>query len=116
MSTKQSTRARTPEGVLKREVASYLEGLAAWGKLMLLRLNAGDFIEVRGRYRRRVKGCPKGTADLLVVYNSRIVFLELKGPAGRQTPEQQAFEQMAKARGCEYHIIHSVEEVKGVIE
>lgn len=116
MSKSKSTRARTPEGVLKREVDNYLQELADQGKLILLRLNAGDFLDVRGGYRRRVKGCPKGTADMLVVYDSRIVFLELKGPTGRQTPEQKAFEQTAKERECEYHVVRSLDQVKEVIE
>ena len=54
---------------LKRTVEDYLQYQQNQGKLVYLRLNAGDFIEVRGETRRRVKGCPKGTADFLVLQN-----------------------------------------------
>ena len=65
------------EAELKQSVTDYLEILQAQGHLLFLRLNAGDFIELRGNSRRRIKGCPKGTADLLVLAEGKVTFLEL---------------------------------------
>ncbi len=55
------------EAQLKKTVEDYLQYGANQGQWVFLRLNSGDFIETRGETRRRIKGCPKGTADFLVI-------------------------------------------------
>ena len=47
------------EADLKRAVTDFLEIGQSQGRWVYLRLNTGDFIEVRGKTRRRVKGCPR---------------------------------------------------------
>ena len=47
------------EADLKRTVEDYLQIGQNQGKWIFLRLNAGDFIEVRGNTRRRIKGCQR---------------------------------------------------------
>jgi len=106
------------EGELKLAVSDYLQFAQNQGKLYFDRLNSGDFIEVRGKTRRRVTGCRKGTADFFVLtkykcglWIPRIIFLELKSPRGRSTPEQGAFKKMVEDQLAEYHIVRSIEEV-----
>ena len=105
------------EGQLKSAVSDYLEIGQNQGKWVYLRLNAGDFIEVRGNTRRRIKGCPKGTADFVVIRAQRgtfrvypkVIFIELKSEKGRWPAEQRAFKKMVEMQGCEYHLIRSFE-------
>jgi len=104
------------EGSLKSMVEDWLQIQENAGKLKHLRLNAGDFIEVRGNSRRRVRGCPPGTADLEVIISGRTIFLELKSSKGKQTKEQKEFEHDVKAQGCEYHIVRSFENLQEVIK
>uniref|UniRef100_A0A6M3XS64 VRR-NUC domain-containing protein n=1 Tax=viral metagenome TaxID=1070528 RepID=A0A6M3XS64_9ZZZZ len=115
------------ESELKHAVEEYLQFQQNLGRLLFLRLNAGDFIEARGETRRRIKGCPKGTADLLVLqgYESASpeeccdscvpIFLELKSDTGKQRPEQLDFQGMVEEQNAEYHIVRSVEEVMELV-
>ena len=76
------------ESELKLSVEQYLQYGQNQGKWMFLRLNSGDFKEVRGETRRRIKGCPKGTADFIIIkgwypfsaliLDTYVFFLELK--------------------------------------
>ena len=110
------------EADLKRGVEDYLSIGQNQGKWIYLRLNSGDFIEVRGQTRRRIRGCPKGTADFVVMKScfenknpwmpqTIVIFLELKSTKGKQTQEQRDFQKMAEAQGCEYYVIRSIDEL-----
>ena len=126
------------EGQLKRQVEDYLEFAQNQGKLVYLRLNAGDFIEVRGDTRRRIKGCQAGTADLMVireiklqlkkatrkfinelgfenVVTPEVIFLELKSAKGKQSDAQKEFQVLVEAQGCSYFLIRSIEKVMEVM-
>ena len=115
------------EGDLKSAVRDYLQILQNQGKLIFLQLNAGDFIEVRGNTRRRVRGCPAGTADYIVIRSCRsrfqgdscilrlVDFIETKSRKGRQTPEQKEFQRLVGAQGCGYHLVRSLEELIAII-
>ena len=108
----------------KYAVEQYLQILQNQGKLVFLRLNAGDFIVARGgKFERRIKGCPKGTADLLVIRKENwdgvvsecgVYFFELKSDKGKQSPEQKEFQVAVEAQCTEYHIIRSVEQVQEI--
>lgn len=110
------------EGELKLAIEEYLQYGQNQGKWMFLRLNAGDFIEVRGNTRRRIKGCPKGTADFFVLTSfqcglwiPRPMFLELKSHTGKQTKEQKEFQEMVTVHCAGYYIIRSVEELMEIL-
>lgn len=114
------------EADLKRTVTEYLDILQNQGKLVWLRLNAGDFIEVRGNTRRRIKGCPAGTADIQVIvkwwpqgapnkWETRVVFIELKSEKGKQSPEQGAFQKIVEAQGASYFIVRELETLQEIL-
>jgi hypothetical protein len=104
------------ESELKSVIVDYLEICQRQGKLYWDRLNSGDFIEVRGPTRRRVKGCRKGTADLFILSDSRVIFLELKSEKGKQTETQKEFEMTMKLYGNEYYIVKSFEDLETILE
>ena len=60
-------RVEMKEADLKKTVIDLLQYKQNLGELVFFRLNSGDFIEVRGDTRRRIKGCMKGCADILVL-------------------------------------------------
>ena len=114
------------EAQLKRQVQDYLEYGTNQGKWLYLRLNAGDFIEIRGETRRRIKGCPEGTSDLLVIKGRfmedgrrfgrpRVHFIELKSARGKQSPAQGAFQKLVETQGASYFVIRSVEELEEIL-
>ena len=100
------------EADLKLAAAEYLEYLTNQGYLYADRLNSGEVIEVRGKTRRRIKLCRKGTADFYVLRGGHAIFLECKkGKTGKQSPEQRAFEILVKEQGASYYLIRSIEEL-----
>ena len=110
------------EASIKRAITDYLEIGQAQGRWVYLRLNSGDFIEVRGDTRRRIKGCMAGTSDLLVIKQSEceygcptVIFIELKSAKGRQSPEQRAFQKLVEMQRASYNIVHSFEELENIL-
>lgn len=108
------------EADIKRAIDDYLQYGQNAGKWLFLRLNSGEFIEVRGETRRRIKGCPAGTSDFLVIREADfeghdVIFLEVKSPTGKQSKEQIIFQALAEAQGAEYHLIRSVEELQKIL-
>lgn len=105
------------EADLKRQIEDWLTLQQNLGNLLWLRLNAGDFIEVRGETRRRVKGCPKGTADLFILKSGLPpMFIELKATGGRMSQEQRDFGAMVFKHGGFYCVMQSLDEVMGILD
>jgi len=119
------------EAQIKKGVDDYLTYAMNQGKLWFCRLNAGDFIELRGNSRRRIKGAPPGTADYIViqhggiqmyhaiqrrVYKSHstaiVTFIECKSSEGKQSPAQCKFEKIIALFNCRYFIVRSVEDLQ----
>jgi hypothetical protein len=118
------------EAEVKRGCEDYLEVMRSQGKLWFCRLNAGDFIEVRGDIRRRIKGAPAGTADLIVIQPGNIqifhamqrkihkeyklafvTFVECKSTKGKATKKQNEFEEFVTGLHCRYVVVRSVDEL-----
>jgi len=113
------------EAELKLAVSQYLEYKTNLGELYADRLNSGAIYEKRGDRVYGVKLCREGTADFVVLKGDidtmlrprcRIIFLELKGEKGKQSPEQAEFQKLVEAQGASYFIIRSIEELQGVLE
>ena len=106
-------------------------------KIFWLRMNAGDcFGETNGR-KWRIKGHAPGTADLLVltkmgtllrdvftvgeplaiaqkdrncmIFTFRPLWIELKAPGKKQTPEQKEFQKDVTERGMTYLLVDDVQ-------
>jgi Holliday junction resolvase len=57
-------------------------------------------------------GSLKGLADLTAIKNSRVLWIEVKTPRGKQSDYQIEFEAAIKAHGGEYVLADSVEVVE----
>jgi len=57
-----------------------------------------------------------GRADLIGVFRGRFVALEVKTTRGRQTAEQQMFQQLIERKGGEYAVLRSVEDARSWLE
>lgn len=62
-------------------------------------------------------GMRKGAADLVVcLYNAISIYLEVKDPLkGTQKKDQKLFQTKLEERGFEYHVVYSVDDVKGIL-
>ncbi len=65
-------------------------------------------------FRRLPKGSVKGLPDIMVITDGGfVVFLEVKDKS-KQSPDQVIFQQRCKEKGCEYHIVRSLEDIKNI--
>jgi len=102
---------------------------------MYLRLNAGDSFRPGANGKLyKVRGCPKGTSDLLILASSkeayldlvdakkvtctikekaypRPLFVEFKAEKGKQTVEQATFEYDVAQLGYEYWLVKSLDDL-----
>jgi len=55
----------------------------------------------------------RGIPDVIVITDGGyVVFLEIKRPKAKQSPDQLIFEKRCIEKGAEYHVITSVEQLK----
>jgi hypothetical protein len=94
---------------VKQTCESFLYSLMNLDRLIYLRLQAGDLIIGEGDAKRRVRCCPKGTSDGLVIVPNptRVVFVEYKStrPGAKQTREQAVFDKQVTAQGHQYWLV-----------
>ena len=103
------------ESDLSRVVRDYLQIGMNQLRWHWLRLNAGDMYQTAGGKTWKVSLQEKGTADYLVLYAGRVIWLELKGDKGSQSRDQILFQNKAEALGHEYRVIRDLDEVMEVI-
>lgn len=94
----------TPEGLVSKQIQSYLTSRDHWW----IRMNVGAFKTAGGGFMR----CGKpGQADLLCYSQRGLYWIEVKGPKGKQSELQKAFEDEVKDRGMVYILARSVHDV-----
>lgn len=87
--------------------AAILVAVTALPGAMFWRASAGLFKNQRGGFvRANAVGCP----DVLGVYQGRFVGIEVKTPAGRQSPAQKRFQAAVARAGGVYVLARSVAE------
>lgn len=84
----------TPETLLKRDVKRYLS-LTGWFCFPVL----------------QGLGAYKGIPDIIACRKGVTLFCEIKSPKGKQSPDQQEFEQRIKEAGCIYLLIRDVDDL-----
>ena len=60
-------------------------------------------------------GVHAGFADLMVICDGRILFLELKAPKGRLRPSQEAFRDAVQAQGFGWALVRSLDDALGAL-
>lgn len=106
-----------PEAKLKRAAIAALRIVLARRGGKVLRLNAGLMVLGKGTSRRVVQGVEPGTPDLLVMLpKGRTVWIELKAPNGKLTPEQARWHGEACGLDHRTAVCRTVREVLEAIE
>jgi hypothetical protein len=101
-----------------------LLALCGTGEVLLERNNIGSGYLVRdqkhtpqqerARFGKYGYANPGG-ADYVGVYKGRALYVELKTPEGRQSPEQRQFQQRVERHGAIYRILRSVEDAHALL-
>ena len=121
------------ESDVMRQISDFLDVKMASGSLYWDRLNSGNAYvgNIYGENKWKISLCRKGTADIIVLKGipfpmalrpeevpaviCQVIYLEVKGPKGKQSQEQFEFETLVKEQGAEYYVVRSLEEVMEII-
>ena len=100
------------ESVIQKGVLDYLVWAATRHKIYWFRAGVGTLRTASGRVFKTGKaGCP----DIVCVFKSRFIGLEIKTLKGRQSSRQKEAQAEIEAAGGEYYIIRSIADVKKII-
>ena len=112
------TRRGTPEADLQRAVVHALR--VALPRSAIIHHSANEVTEPGPRGARRQAiltgmGVHPGFADLMVLCDGRVLFLELKAPKGRLRPSQEAFRDAVRAQGFGWALVRSLDDALGTL-
>jgi hypothetical protein len=112
------TRRRPPEADLQRSVVQAMR--FALPRTAIIHHCANEVTEPgpRGAKRQAIiggMGVHAGFADLMVICDGRVLFLELKVPKGRLRPDQEAFRDTVLAQGFGWALVRSLDDALGAL-
>jgi hypothetical protein len=112
------SRRGTPEADLQRAVVQALR--LALPRTAIIHHSANEVTESgpRGAKRQAIlagMGVHPGFADLVVMCDGRVLFLELKAPKGRLRSEQETFRDAILAQGHGWALVRSVDDALGAL-
>jgi hypothetical protein len=107
------TRRGTPEADLQRSVVQALR--TALPRTAIVHHCANEVTEAGPRSAKRQAilvgmGVHAGFADLMILCDGRVLFLELKSPKGRLRPTQEAFCDAVLAQGFGWALVRSLDD------
>ncbi len=111
-------RRGTPEADAQRAIVSALR--IALPRDAIVHHCANEVTEAgpRGAKRQAIlvgMGVHPGFADLIVLSDRRVLFLEVKAPKGRLRPAQEAFRETVLAQGFGWALVRSVDDALGAL-
>lgn len=111
-------RRGTPEDDLQRSVVQALR--FALPRTAIIHHCANEVTEPGPRWAKRQAilvgmGVHPGFADLMVLCDGRVLFLELKSPKGRLSPDQEAFRDAVQAQGHGWALVRSLDDALGAL-
>ncbi|MFA5299102.1 MAG: hypothetical protein WC389_12920 [Lutibacter sp.] len=105
------------EAQLKKSIQDYLQVLENQGVLYWDRLNSGELLVLnKDESKRLVKLCRKGTADIIILFSKKVIYLETKKLGGEQGESQKEFEFKVKNQGAEYYLVDTYEKFLSMID
>jgi hypothetical protein len=89
--------------------------LGSTGEILLHRNNVGMARMPNGSPVRFGVGNPGGS-DFVGVYRGRALYIEIKTPIGRVSPEQRAFAACVERHGAIYRVLRSVDDAHALLQ
>jgi hypothetical protein len=102
---------KDPEGKLQAEIIQYLQSRKIYAFSVP---NEGKGRSVVAQMQLIAMGLKSGVSDLVVVLPGKVIFMEVKTPEGKQSSQQEKFEQIVKDLDHDYHVVRSVDDVKNL--
>ena len=111
-------RRSTPEADAQRAIVQALRFALPRDSIVHHSVNEVTEAGPRGAKRQAIlvgMGVHAGFADLMVLSDGRVLFLELKAPKGRLRPEQEAFREAVQAQGFGWALVRSLDDALGAL-
>jgi hypothetical protein len=107
-------RIAMPERVIENQILVWLH----YKKVFVWKNpSSGYFDAKRGRFRKhRSPFAINGVSDIIALHKGRAIFIEVKTPKGRVSPEQKAFIEKAKESGAIAFVARSLTDVERELE
>ena len=73
-----------------------------------------DYLQIKGWFIFPIlqsMGCYLGISDFIAIKGSRTIYIETKSPRGKQSKEQEIFQQEIEMHGGEYWLIDCWEDI-----
>ena len=77
--------------------------------------SSGKRVSVAAAKAKR-EGLKPGVSDIMILWNGRLICIELKTDKGRQSPEQKEWADSATCAGAAYYVARSVEQVEEFLD
>ncbi len=106
----------TPEKKLEKQVKDYLQSLLPKYPLYYCVNLTGAVMRQTDQGKIETTNPLIGYADMSIIINGRIIFLELKAGYNKQTDAQKIFELKVKRAGAQYYVVYAIDEVKTIVE
>lgn len=72
-----------------------------------------DGKNIKEQMRKKNTGLMSGASDLIIVYpNKQVLWVEMKTPDGKQSPDQKKFQQRLEKLGHDYIVCYGFEDFK----
>ena len=107
------TRRKTPEADAQRAIVQALRFVLPRGAIVHHSVNEVTSGDQRAKSRQAIlvgMGVHPGFADLIVLSEGRVLFLEVKSKIGRLSPAQVAFRDVVQAQGFAWAMVRSVDD------
>ncbi len=107
------TRRKTPEADAQRAIVQTLRFVLPHGAIVHHSVNEVTTGDRRGKSRQAIlvgMGVHSGFADLIVLSEGRVLFLEVKSKTGRLRPAQEDFRDTVEAQGFAWALVRSVDD------
>ena len=111
-------RRGTPEADLQRAVVTALRFALPKGAIIHHCANEVTEAGPRGAKRQAIlvgMGVHPGFADLIILFDGKVLFLELKSLKGRLSPAQEAFRDAVLAQGFGWALVRSLDDALGAL-
>ncbi|UWQ90424.1 VRR-NUC domain-containing protein [Rhodobacteraceae bacterium M382] len=107
------TRRKTPEADAQRAIVQALRFVLPRGAIVHHSVNEVTSGDRRGKTRQAIlvgMGVHPGFADLIVLSEGRVLFLEVKSKTGHLSPAQMVFRDAVQAQGLAWALVRSVDD------
>ena len=94
-----------------------LLGLGMYPCINVFRMNNGGVYDnKRGCYRKSGTWHPHGMADIMVMTDKGVMWIEVKKPGEKQSDDQIKFQGICEKHGVSYGVAHSLDEARKLLQ